>query len=316
MFLRSLATLALTLAVLVQPLRANEELLDGVAAVVNKEVITFSQVRELIAAREHHLRETYRGKELAAKVKELRMSAVNELVDRAVVLQEFEKNKFNIPAYIIDDHVNTIIREQFNGDRQAFIRTLQAQGYTIQRFRKLETDKMVVQAMRARAVKPPGPPSPERIQAYYNRHKEEFSTPSEIKLRMIIIRSDNPDARNIATQIRSRIRTGADFARMAEMYSEDSTREQGGDWGWIGPTTLHEALGGPAFRLRAGEISPVMEIAGNYYLLYCEARKNGLAKPLKEVRDEVVNRIQQEERQKAQTEWIAGLRKKVYVKIF
>lgn len=312
---RSLA-IVLSFVLLSLPARAAEEVLDGIAAVVNKEVITFSQVRELIAAREHNLRENFQGRNLSSKVKDLRLSAINELIDRALVLQEFEKNKFNIPEYIIDDHVNTIIREQFNGDRQAFVRTLQAQGYTIQRFRKLETDKMIVQAMRQRNVKPTPPPSASEIEAYYHKNRADFSEPSEIKLRMIVLRSNNPDGRKIATDLRSRIRNGADFARMAEMYSEDSTREQGGDWGWIGPTTLHEALAGPAFSLRAGEISPVIEIAGNHYLLYVEARKNGKPKPLAEVREEVLGRIVQERRQKVQSEWIATLRKKAYVKVF
>jgi len=296
--------------------RAAEEVLDGVAAVVNDEVITFSQVRELILAREHHLRQTLQGAELAKQVKELRMGAINELIDRAIVLQEFKKSKFNIPEYILDDHINTIIREQFGGDRQAFIRTLQAQNYTIQRFRKLETDKMIVQAMRQRAVKTNPIISPAKLERYYQKHIGDFSTPSEVKLRMIILRSENPNAGKIAHDMRSRIRTGAEFARMASLYSEDSTRESGGDWGWIGPDTLHEALAGPAFSLRAGEISPVIEIGGNYYLLYVEARKAGKAKPLSEVRDEVIRRMQFEERQAEQEKWIAGLRKKAYVKIF
>ena len=34
-----------------------------------------------------------------------------------------------IPDYVIDDRVQTIIREEFGGDRAAFIRTLQAQGF-------------------------------------------------------------------------------------------------------------------------------------------------------------------------------------------
>ena len=317
--LHRLQVTALSLIVLVAfipGVRAAEEVLDGVAAVVNNEVITFSQVRELILAREQHLRQTLQGEELAKQVKALRLSAINELIDRAIVLDEFKKSKFNIPDYILDDHINTIIREQFGGDRQAFIRTLQAQNYTIQRFRKLETDKMIVQAMRQRAVKTSPITSPEKVERYYQRHIEEFSTPSEVKLRMIILRSDNPNAGKIAHDMRSRIHNGAEFAQMASLYSEDSTRESGGDWGWIGPNTLHEALTGPAFSLRAGQISPVIEIGGNYYILYVEARKAGKAKPLAEVKDEVTRRMQFEERQAEQEKWIAGLRKKAYVKIF
>jgi len=295
---------------------AAEEVLDGIAAVVNNEVITFSQVRELVALREQHLRQTLRGQELVDKVKELRLAAIQELVDRQLVLQEFTKNKFSIPDYIIDDHIRTIIREQFNGDRQAFIRTLAAQGYTIQRFRKVETDKMIVQAMRSRAVKVNPVISPAKLEKYYNAHRAEFTSKEEIKLRMIVLRSDNPDAKNVAADLRAKISGGADFAKMAEMYSEDSSKYSGGDWGWIDRSTLNEKLTETAFRLKAGQVSQPVEMSGNYYLLYVEARKNGETKPLLTVRDDVEKRVLQEERQKAQEKWIEGLRAKAYVKIF
>ena len=41
---------------------------------VDGEVVTFSQVRELVGAREKSLRDTYKGEELVAKVKEVRIA--------------------------------------------------------------------------------------------------------------------------------------------------------------------------------------------------------------------------------------------------
>ena len=67
------------------------EVIDGIAAIVNNDVVTISQVRELIGARERSLREMYRGQELEDKIKEMRLSAINDLVDRQLILQEFKK---------------------------------------------------------------------------------------------------------------------------------------------------------------------------------------------------------------------------------
>ena len=61
------------------------EVIDGVAAIVNNEVITISQVRELIGARERAMRESYRGPDLADKVKEMRLAALKDLVDRQLI---------------------------------------------------------------------------------------------------------------------------------------------------------------------------------------------------------------------------------------
>ena len=114
-----LALLAATVSV-----NAAEEVLNGMAAVVNGEIVTLSQVRELVGAREHSAAEVYQGEELQRKVKEMRQGAINDLIDRALILQEFKKKEFNIPAYIVDDSVNHIIRREFGGDRMAFVKTL------------------------------------------------------------------------------------------------------------------------------------------------------------------------------------------------
>jgi hypothetical protein len=51
---------------------AEPEVIDGVAAVVNGDVITFSQVQEVSGPRERTLREQYTGAELVEKIKEAR----------------------------------------------------------------------------------------------------------------------------------------------------------------------------------------------------------------------------------------------------
>ena len=312
---RKLALFAVTVSLAFSAM-AEEQVLDGIAAVVNGEVITFSQVRELVVSRETALRESLRGQALEDKIKETRLAAINDLIDRQLVLQDFAKNKFNIPEYAVDDHVNTIIREQFQGDRLAFIRTLQAQGYTLQRFRKVETDKMIVQAMRQRAVKTDPILSPSKVEKFYQEHNADYSTPEQVKLRMIVLHKDSPDAKKVAEEIRAKVKSGSDFAKMAQMYSEDASKETGGDWGWVDRATLNATLSAPAFALKPGQVSKVLEMGNNYYLLSVEARKQAETKPLASVRDEAEKKVLQAERQAAQERWIKNLRDKAYIRIF
>jgi peptidyl-prolyl cis-trans isomerase SurA len=296
-----------------------QEVLDGIAAVVNGDVITFSQVREVVGAREKALRDMYKGNELVEKIKETRLAALKELVDRQLILQEFKKNKFSIPDYVIEDRVNTIVREEFGGDRQAFMRTLEAQGYSLARFREVETDKIIVQAMRQRSVKTDTIIPPQKVEEYYEKNREEFSTPDQIKLRMIVLKkgSNESDSKmKMAEEIRAKIVGGAEFEKLAQMYSEDSTQEAGGDWGWIDRKTLNDSLTKVAFNLKPGAVSPVIELAGSYYLLYVEAKKNGAVKPISQVRDDIEKKLLQTERQRLQQKWIDGLRQKAYVKTF
>lgn len=317
--------LLLTLLAATAPLKAVEEVLNGIAAVVNGEIITFSQVRELVGARERSAAEVYQGEELQRRIKEMRQGAVKDLVDRALILQEFRKKEFNIPSYIIDDSINRIIRQEFGGDRTAFVKTLQAQGYTMARFREVEKDKITVQAMRQAKTSDNIIVSPVKIREYYNKNSAAYTSPEQVKLRMIVLKegSSNGDApsdssagkKQMAAELREKLAGGAEFDRLAQMYSEDSTSDMGGDWGWIERKTLNEDLAKVAFSLKPGEISTVTQLDNGYYILMVEARKPAVTKPLSEVQPEIVQALIQEEKLKGQERWLKSLREKAYIKI-
>jgi parvulin-like peptidyl-prolyl isomerase len=322
-FLRTLLIPALLAASL--PLKAAEEVINGIAAVVNGEIITFSQVRELVGAREKSASEIYQGDELQRKVKEMRQGAIKDLIDRALILQEFKKKEFNIPSYIVEDSVNRIIRQEFGGDRTAFVKTLQAQGFTMARFREVEKEKIIVQAMRQSKTSDNVVVSPVRIREYYNKNGTAYTTPEQVKLRMIVLKEgsspgDAPaDAsvskKQMAAELREKLAGGAEFDRLAQMYSEDSTSDSGGDWGWVERKTLNEDLTKVAFSLKPGEISTVIQLENGYYILMVEARKPAVTKPLSEVRGEIVQALVQQEKLEGQERWLKSLREKAYIKV-
>jgi len=161
-----LIPLLLAIAFFIPEIRAAEpEVIDGVAAVVNGDVITFSQVQEVSGPREHTLREQFTGQELIDKIKEARLAALSDLIDRQLIVQEFKKKQFSLPEYVVDDQIQNIIKEDFAGDRQAFMRTLNAQGYTLAKFRDAQRDKVIVGAMRQNNVKWNFTATPQEIQA-------------------------------------------------------------------------------------------------------------------------------------------------------
>ena len=77
---------------------ADPDVVDGVAALVNKDVITFSQVREVVAPRERTLRGQYNGQELADKIREARRGALQELIDRQLIIQRVQEEGIRDPA--------------------------------------------------------------------------------------------------------------------------------------------------------------------------------------------------------------------------
>jgi len=156
------------------------------------------------------------------------------------------------------------------------------------------------------------------IEAAYKTNIEEYSTSDEIKLRMIAIKKADNSAgrRRLIEEIRAKISDTETFGEMAHMYSDHTTQDQYGDWGWINKKVLNEELTKAAFALKAGEMSRVLEIGDTYYLLMVEARKPGTQRAYKEVRDEIEKRLIQQERQKLRQDWLLKLRKKAFIKLY
>jgi len=312
----SLSSLCAALAAEPEP-----EIVDGIAAIVNGDVITYSQVRDVSGPREKLLRSQSTGDDLAAKIKDARRAALQDLIDRQLIIQAFKKENYQIPDHYVEERMHDIIRESFGGDRNTFIRTLEAQNYTLGEFKQMEAERMIVQAMRSRNVKKQVVASPKEVEEYYNKHIAEFSVKEQVKLRMIMIPSkadsgNSASQRAMAEEVLGKLASGAEFDRMAQIYSEDGTRDLGGDWGWIERKTLAASLENVAFNLPVGRISGIIEFSGNYYILKAEEKRGGNTRSLAEVRSEIEKKLIQQEAQNLQERWIASLRSKAYIRTF
>jgi peptidyl-prolyl cis-trans isomerase SurA len=300
---------------------ADMEVIDGIAAVVNGDIITYSQVRGLVAPREKLLRSQLKGDELVKQLKEVRQAALKDLIDRQLIIQAFKKESYQIPDHYIDQRMHEIIQENFGGDRNTFIKTLEAQSYTLGEFKKMETERMIVQAMRMKNVKRDTIASPAKIEEYYKTHRNEFTAKEQVKLRLIMIPAHASDGnaaaqRSMAEEILGKLVNGGEFDRMAQIYSEDSSRELGGDWGWIERKTLAAPLEKVAFNLPVGRISNIIEFNGNFYLLKVEDRKGGTTQSLAQAREQIEKKLLQQEAQNLQEKWLTSLRSKAYIRTF
>ena len=225
--------------------RRESQVVDGIAAVVNGDVITYSQVRAVVGPREttaalavqgRGTGETNQGSAGSRRCK--------DLIDRQLIVQSFDKEKFELPEHFVDERVNEIIRESFGGDRQTFIKTLQAQNYSLSEFKKQEKEKnhRPGDARQERETDHVIPPA--KIDEYYAKHREEFT--SQGAGQTADDHDSEPRESKEMRRRRKRSRkkfsasspTARPFDRMAQMYSEDSTRDLGGDWGWIERKTL------------------------------------------------------------------------------
>src|SRR2546425_8295018 len=124
------------------------EILDGVAAIANDKVITYSEVREFVQPVVAQLRRNYSGNNLVDKVRAAQKDALNNLIERSLILQEFKEKGYSFPDTVVDEELNDVVAKDFGGDRAAFIKTLQAQNMTLSQYREQLRERIIVQAMR------------------------------------------------------------------------------------------------------------------------------------------------------------------------
>ena len=302
---------------------AARTMVDGVAATVNGEVVTMSEVAKIVDTQEMIMKRIYPPGSpiLKQKVAEVEKQALQDLIDRVLVLQEFKKMGGTIRPQIIDDAVRRIIRERFDDDRDKFLSELRKFGMGLPEFKELEEKKLIVQIMRTRESRKAGISTPNELDEFYKKNKKALYREKDyVKLRMITFGKVGPDGteqKPLAEDVRRKlVEEGADFATMAKSYSQDSRAEDGGDWDWIEGETLRKDLSEIAFGLKENQVSQIIEDDRSLRIMMVEAKRYGATKPFKEVKEDVERRVLLEKRKEAVGRWMGRLRKKSNIRMF
>jgi peptidyl-prolyl cis-trans isomerase SurA len=298
---------------------------NGIAAVVNGNVITKSEVRDAVNAQEQMLRFEFQNDpgRLQKELTNLRATALDSLIDRELVLAEFKRAGFNMKSQWVDDDVNSIIRESFKGDRDAFVKELAKNGMTLKKFREMREKMMIVSAMRGKQAASETPATPKEVEEFYRKNIDNWRSGGMIKISTITIPKYSGEAgttpesqRKLAEEIRRKVIGGDDFAATAKTHSKDSHAEDGGAWDWMPRDQMKPSIAAVAFGLKQGGISSVIEEEGTYIIIACDAIKHGNAKSMSEVRPEIERAIQMEKSKGTLDSWMEGLRKRSVIKKF
>lgn len=300
---------------------------NGVAAVVNNEAITMLEVLRQTQMEEDDLKQQMlQGKitddERKARIRQRRKTVLDSLIETRLILQEYKTKGYNFPDYFFDREERQRIRDQFGGDRQALVKTLEERGLTYAEWRKNVRETFIVQQMRLINAKRFITISPHMIEAYYQEHVRDFLQPDRVKLRMIYIApGSGPNPEATAKEVLGAVEQGTDFAALAQKYS-DYNRAGGGLFqdnnGWAEREALKSELAEVAFQLRPGQSSGILTLpAGDgqnaYYILNVEEVKKATVTPLGSIRDAIESTLVAKENEKVEQEWIERLKRGAYI---
>ena len=294
------------------------DVVNGIRAVVHDSVITYDEVENLIPT---VIYRTYANQPevLEKKIAAARTENLEQLVSRQLILHDFKTSGYNIPESILDDEVQSRIREKYE-DRMKLAKMLQAEGTTTEKFRQQIREQIIISVLRQKNVSASLIISPHKVEAYYLAHKDEFKIEDEVKLRRIVLNkaseADGAQARALGEEILSRLKEGATFAEMASLYSQGPEKKDGGMWGWVERSVLRKELADAAMALKPGERSGVIDTPEACYILFVEEKRVAHVKSLGEIRESIERNLLSEERARLDKQWMDRLKKKTFLRYF
>lgn len=292
---------------------------QGIAAEVEDQAITFEELRREMAPLIPRIREASRSQaDFNRQMEELYFEVLQSLIDRILIVREFNRREFNIPQTFIENEFDRILIEDFDSDRARFLAYLDSLGKNTREFRRDLREQIIVSVMRGEKRRSQSQISPERIERFYNENKLHFYEDESVHLRIIMLRplaDESPDLmRQNTERVLRELRDGRPFAEVARQFSQDSRRDRGGDWGWIKRADLRDELSEVAFELAPGNFSDPIQLGNQIFILFVEDFRPEGIQPLSEVRERIEEILASQLARQAQNQWLERLRRDAFIR--
>jgi peptidyl-prolyl cis-trans isomerase SurA len=300
---------------------------NGIAAKINGRVVTKNQVSFMLAPIYAQLSAQFprRGAQFEAKFKESKANIVQELIDRQIVLDEFKQLGAAIKPSIIDEEVKRQVRELFNGDEAKFREELKRSRLTMEGYREMTREKMIVQAMRAQQFSDAPPPLPQEIEKEYDDVKGTLRdvTQDVISFQKIFIPASDPQnpaaspetQLSLAESLANQLAKGADFTTLAKANSKDAFADGGGLQEGVPRADLSPEFAAIMFDAPVGKlIGPLMDAQG-FTLVKATKVQLGPPPPLVKVREMIEERVRRKKTSTQYERWIESKRKRAMIEV-
>ena len=285
---RVLLTAALVLLAAASAYAQRVALVDRIAAVVNREVVTYSELRERRESTERQLRR--QGTPLP-EASLLERQLLQRLILEKVQLQMAQENGIRIDEVQLDRAIERVAQTN-NLSLPDFRRALERDGVNFERFREELRSEIMLTRLREREVDDRIEVNDTEIDLYLEENKGGDGRGGEYNIAHIMVRLPEQaaperieQARVKAEKARVEAAAGGDFGLLAASVSDGADALQGGAMGWRAEDRLPELFSAALKTLRPGGVSEVLRSpAGFHVLKLIESRTAGADAPVTQTR--------------------------------
>ena len=300
---------------LLVPFVARAELVDRVAAVVNTDIITLSEVEARIAPDLQRLR----GEPDAARRAELRAELTKRGLDVLIgeKLMEAQVKELNIEVTDteIESAMDDVIKQ--NGKtREEFEMLLSGEGYTMASYKTFMRKHIARLKLINLKVRSKVKIADEDLKAEYARWSHDEATDFEVHARQILVAlpgKPTPEQVELGRQkalllAQEARQPGVDFAELARKKSEGSSAADGGDLGFFRRGVMFAEFEKVAFSTPVGGVAEPVRTKFGWHVIKVEERRALAAPPYDEVKDQLRQKMLMAQQEKYTEQYVQELR--------
>jgi peptidyl-prolyl cis-trans isomerase SurA len=149
---------------------------------------------------------------------------------------------------------------------------------------------------------------------FYNKHIGDYKE-EMYRLKQIFVSNNQSDPQNKVMTAFNQLKEGKPFESIAKEFSDDPSGPDGGDIGLVKSVDLIPELKGAVRTLAPGEHTDIIRTPYGFLILKLIETKKGDTIAFEAVKDNIHERIIQEESEKRYREYINKLRKSSYIEV-
>lgn len=292
---------------------AEKQELDSVLAAVNGDPVTLGEILPSLREAEFRLGNTYSGKELEKRVLELRRKAVDEIIDRKLIVADFNAKKLNIPAQEVENEIDRWGRHIGCSSRKELEARLKESGTSVEEIRKKILERMIVQVMRRREYLLAGPPSPADLYKRFKEQEQKLSYPGSVELGILRVGKDEQEkAEAVASALK---KDPASWSVLARIYGIDTAAENA-SVGEVELPMLRPEFAKAMTDMAPGRIYPNILTADGICFLKILKLKPKKTAVFKEHADAIRKTMEEEVYRKSSADYSARLRDRAVIEYF
>ncbi len=291
------------------------EVVEEIYAVVNDEAITGSDLKKFEMEMMRSLQAEMEGEKLEQAMRDVKKELLNKFIEQKLLLSKVkEKN------YDVDADVETIIQEIKKQNNIAsdddLKKALAGEGIEFAAWKDMwrerrKQERLVWDEVGSK-IKIDNP----QIMEYYRKNTAKFTVPAEFSLNCIYLKknADGTRPQEKMDLVSAELKTGL-FADVAKKHSELPDVATTIALGKFKKGELDKNLEEAALKLNKDEYSGWIETDNGWYIIQLAEFTPEHVREVKDVREEIIQTLRQDQQQVKLKDYIAQLKKESYIKI-